>query len=121
MEKLEPKISESDVHYLYFMIPRVEKPDRIKIGITDNLERRRKQIRASYGSDVVCFWSVGFSNREWARNMEKQFHQSFSRYRLSGEWFKFCDPIMEFPFYLKDQGLPGTIHKPNKLGVVLDG
>jgi hypothetical protein len=63
---------------------------RVKIGITQNLDQRVKEIQAMSPTElnVVCSFIVE------GQDVERFFHRLFDKYRLHGEWFEI--PSSEF-------------------------
>ena len=67
----------------------------VKIGISHNPERRRRQVSNASGLSVrlIHVWSAQeLKNAGYlARDMEKRLHGRYGDYRRSGEWF---DPVV---------------------------
>lgn len=61
-------------------------PDRgpFKVGISGDVERRRKALQTSHYERLTIHLTVDVTN---ARVLEADFHEAFSNHRLSGEWF----------------------------------
>lgn len=70
--------------YLY-VVGRPEGP--VKVGITDYLEARVRQIQTGCHFKLSLLFSREFEKREDARFHEKRFHGNFDLERLHGEWF----------------------------------
>ena len=66
-------------------------PDTIKIGVTDNLERRVKELdNTSVALPFECFYAVEVDN---AGQIEKLFHRGLDDYRIrSNREFFQCEP-----------------------------
>lgn len=60
----------------------------IKIGMTDNVAARWKQLQSSNALPLSVEAAFPFSDRERARKIERALHASFSPGRLIGEWFR---------------------------------
>ena len=60
-------------------------PDMVKIGITDNLERRVKELSGSSGVPLPfeCYYAVKVS--EDAKKLEKKIHEGFDKQRVRRE------------------------------------
>ena len=60
-------------------------PDMVKIGITDNVERRVKELSGSTGVPLPfeCYYSVKVS--EDAKKLEKKIHEGFDKQRVRRE------------------------------------
>lgn len=58
-----------------------------KIGITNNLPRRLRQIQTAVDHPLVLPCYIEFSERSEARAEEKRIHDWVKDKRLVGEWF----------------------------------
>ena len=60
-------------------------PDMVKIGITDNVERRVKELSGSSGVPLPfeCYYAVKVS--EDAKKLEKKIHEGFDKQRVRRE------------------------------------
>ena len=60
-------------------------PEMVKIGITDNVERRIKELSSTSGVPLPfeCFYAVKVS--ENAKKLEKKIHQGFDKQRVRRE------------------------------------
>lgn len=76
----DPEIDDPDsvVYYLQFA-------DRIKIGFSRNLGRR---LLAIPHDELLAVEPGGLA-------VEQRRHLQFAEYRIVGEWFRVCDPLME--------------------------
>lgn len=73
-----------------YIFQKKDNPFEIKIGVTDNIERRLKNLQTGNSKEIVVFY---YEEREDAYKIEKKLHRFFEEYRLEkGEWF-FIDPI----------------------------
>lgn len=79
----------SDKYWVYFFLNKKTSPWQIKIGHSENIEKRRRSLERAGGISLDIFWSTSFSNREEAKTLEKLFHLYFSDDRIDGEWFHF--------------------------------
>lgn len=61
---------------------------RTKIGLADDVERRRGGIEKAIGIAVELHGSRGFLSRNTAGVVERQLHARFADSRLLGEWFR---------------------------------
>ena len=59
----------------------------IKIGITNNLDKRIKSLQNSSGFLVSRQYSTGLLDSRTAFNLEKELCNSFKNYRKEGEYF----------------------------------
>jgi hypothetical protein len=55
---------------------------RVKIGISENIEERRKSIQAVSGMNIEVLRIINFN-----ANLERQLHKHFANKRYIGEWF----------------------------------
>lgn len=62
-----------------------------KIGITNNLHRRLRQIQTGNDHPLVLPCYIEFSERSEARAEEKRIHNWAKDKRLLGEWFELLD------------------------------
>jgi hypothetical protein len=60
---------------------------RTKIGISEDPERRRKQIATGSPWEPFIYRKVEFANRLDARRKEAELHDRLSDVRCTGEWF----------------------------------
>ena len=56
-----------------------------KIGITDNIKRRLRQLECSSGTKIELFYHTELLNK--AKTIEKSLHLYFNSYRKEGEYF----------------------------------
>lgn len=56
-----------------------------KIGVSNNINRRKKDLEYSSGSDLILLYSVKCYEHLF---LEKLLHSYFSDYRRNGEWFR---------------------------------
>lgn len=61
--------------------------DDYKIGITNNIHRRLRQIQTGNDNPLVIHSYIEFPTRNDAKMNEKRIHNLFSNKRKSGEWF----------------------------------
>jgi hypothetical protein len=60
----------------------------IKIGISKNIEKRKKQLTNQHGHKIVdCYYTDKIEN---ASQIEAKLHNTFKAYRQQGEYFT-CD------------------------------
>jgi hypothetical protein len=75
----------------------------IKIGSSVCPEDRVKQLHWVQGDSVALLTQLPGGELR-----ERQLHKLFARYRITGEWFQPCEPILNFikqPFWM----LPGSV------------
>ena len=70
--------------YLYIMYN--ENTEMIKIGITENLERRQRQIQKSTGCKIKL---LGSYKSHYSFGAEQYLLSMYIRYKTEGEWIKF--------------------------------
>jgi hypothetical protein len=86
-------------HYLYFF----EASGRIKIGISQNVKRRKGDITRTAGFPVS---EIGFIPGSFA--LERHVHAMLESERLEGEWFKDCDTVRSVIAVLLEKGADGV-------------
>lgn len=86
--------------YLYFF----SSGDRIKIGVSTNVERRRKDVGAQLPQVPSC---LGFIEGDYS--LERYVHGLLAEYRLSGEWFSDTPRVREVLTVLLEKG-PSAIN-----------
>lgn len=59
-----------------------------KIGISEDYEKRLKQIQSCNPFHISLSAYIYFETIEQARNMEKELHDKFDSKRINGEWFQ---------------------------------
>jgi hypothetical protein len=73
--------------FVYFF--KADGTNRYKIGLTNNLDRRSKEInRGQAPFPVTLQWSIAVNDTHAA---ETKLHHRFSENRRHGEWFEFTD------------------------------
>tara|TARA_B100000700_G_scaffold267699_1_gene307775 strand:- start:42595 stop:42864 length:270 start_codon:yes stop_codon:yes gene_type:complete len=71
-------------NYIYILQKR-NIPKEIKIGVTDDIDKRLKNIQTGNSSEIIVYY---IEEREDAYKVEKKLHNFFDKYRLEkGEWF----------------------------------
>ncbi len=58
-----------------------------KIGISNNPEKRIKQLQTGSSRPLIIRYAIRFNNRDEAIKVENALHKKYSRYKLIGEWF----------------------------------
>jgi hypothetical protein len=81
-----PEDPRSNCGYVYF----IRQQDKIKIGYSKNVDARLRQLQTS---SPVKLELVGYI--EGDQETEKQLHELFDDYRLSGEWFSYSEEIQD--------------------------
>ena len=64
---------------------------KLKIGITENLDERFRQLQAMSPEKIevlMSFYSIGYE-------FENYLHRKLKKYRLHGEWFALNDEVAE--------------------------
>jgi len=75
-------ISEEDIEYTYFI--KAKKLGHIKIGVSNNVARRLKDLQACSPDKLILLGKVPNNGH----TAEKVVHNTFQHYRLHGEWFQ---------------------------------
>ena len=71
--------------FIYFV--HADGTDRYKIGLTNNLDRRMKELNGKQSPfENRLQWSIEVSDM---RSAEKDLHDRFNTRRVNGEWFQF--------------------------------
>ena len=86
------KVIETEYVYLIYS----ESNHAIKIGRAKNVEERLKSLQTAHPYPLKVLKTLKVSGGKAAIDLEKQLHQRFADYRLSGEWFKACEALMNF-------------------------
>lgn len=88
-----------------------------KVGISDNPERRRRQIQNTSGRRVTIqkCWSTGVVH---ARKVEQAIHAQYARRRRQGEWFRTMTEmdIQLAGFELTEVNRDGSLRYSNRKG-----
>ena len=73
--------------FIYFV--HADGTDRYKIGLTNNLDRRMKELNGKQSAyKNLLQWSIEVSDM---RSAEKDLHDRFHSRRVNGEWFQFSE------------------------------
>jgi len=73
--------------FIYFV--HADGTDRYKIGLTNNLDRRMKELNGKQSAyKNLLQWSIEVSDM---RSAEKDLHDRFNARRVNGEWFQFSE------------------------------
>ncbi len=68
-----------------------------KIGISNNPEKRIKQLQTGSSRQLVIRHTIKFDNRDAATKVESSLHRKYSKYRLTGEWFEIdCNKVIKY-------------------------
>lgn len=65
----------------------VAESGRVKVGISRNPEKRRRELELSSGGQVKLVHSQEHEN---ARDVEREVHTTLRKKRIFGEWFDVC-------------------------------
>lgn len=81
----------------------------IKIGYTSGADAGSRIANLQTG----CPWPLNrlllIPGQRGSRQLESELHKIFQRYRLEGEWFQKCAPILDFVKDVKTDGLRRAI------------
>jgi hypothetical protein len=80
---------ENAIDYIYFIQEPITKS--IKIGTTKNIKNRMSQLQTSIPFQLIL---LKFIKGDFIK--EKELHDKFSQYRLSGEWFSENDELLDY-------------------------
>jgi hypothetical protein len=99
----------SNTGFIYFIRAVGSEPTRYKIGLTNNLERRVKELnRGQSAFPNEMLWNVAVNDTE---NAESDLHNRFVHHRVHGEWFQFDDDMLD---EVRDAFLEVAQNYPNK-------
>lgn len=71
--------------YIYF-ISQMD-TEKTKVGITNNLPRRMRQIQTGNDKPLSLIGYIEYDTRTEARAEERRIHKLWQTKRLAGEWF----------------------------------
>jgi hypothetical protein len=74
---------------IYFVLN--TKTNSVKIGTTENLNKRLPQLQTSSDDLLVVILTL-----QGDCELEKRLHLRFSEFRLKGEWFSFSEEVKRF-------------------------
>lgn len=66
-----------------------------KIGITDNLPRRLRQIQTGNDKPLSLIGYIEYDTRTEARTEERRIHKLWQTKRLAGEWFDLLETDLD--------------------------
>lgn len=73
--------------YIYIISTAKHEDGPVKIGISDNPDKRLKQIQTGYPEKIEIKHLEEFKTRKKTFELERLLHKDFSIYRSHGEWF----------------------------------
>jgi len=71
--------------YVYFI--RAGKKGPIKVGITNEVEKRLETLQTANAYKLEILALIGCRSRSEALNIEKKVHKFYRRQNIRGEWF----------------------------------
>jgi len=74
---------------VYFIGAKLARGQLVKIGITNNVERRLRQLQA-YSPVPLSI----FATRVGGETLERELHSKWQRQRAHGEWFRLTDALI---------------------------
>ncbi|MGC1392933.1 MAG: GIY-YIG nuclease family protein [Coleofasciculaceae cyanobacterium] len=81
-------------HFVYFIFN--EDSNAIKIGRSQNLQRRLMSLQTSSPAKLKLIKSVQVEGDKEAQKLEQSLHNKFREIRLAGEWFKAETHLLEY-------------------------
>lgn len=78
--------------YVYFID---DKNGHIKIGTTDNIDRRKRQLQTGNALELSLVHYVKLDSMADAFALESILHHAFNNYKVKNEWYK-KEPVMKF-------------------------
>lgn len=79
----------------------------VKVGASEDPERRLKQLQTSSPRKLTLVWSFPFENAD----DESFAHEMFQWSHVMGEWFRVTGPFREFCAWMRDVGTSGTFRE----------
>lgn len=95
---------------VYFAQPAASSVEPIKIGFTENWDRRVVELERQHQREMRL---LALSNG--GRRLERALHEIFSPYNVAGEWFEPCDDILRLIEDIRVNGpkaLPALTEEP---------
>jgi hypothetical protein len=72
--------------YIYVICEKSEGSNPVKIGLSQDPEKRLKQLQTGHSAPLVLFHKEEIENKN-APSLERIIHRTLSQHRTSGEWF----------------------------------
>lgn len=82
--------------------------DFVKIGISDNPEKRLSHLQTSNPKKLTLLYTM-----DGNETLEKLLHSIFSQYRVRGEWFEYTGSLYEFIYLSIEEGYTFTKINPD--------
>lgn len=79
---------------VYFVQP--EGSDKVKIGLTNDLEARLKSFQTGSPEPFVVLHQIMTPARRCSERMERKLHRRFDSYRYNGEWFRLEGELADY-------------------------
>jgi hypothetical protein len=103
------------------MLPRVPSPDRVKIGITTDVQKRRRSLEHACGSLLTILFALETESVEVARSHERHIHERLTESRMRGEWFECNDHVLAIMYFMKRMGFDGFASEHVEFRPDIDG
>lgn len=68
----------------------IRSPQGVKVGYSDDVLARLRQLQTANAARLEVIAVIPGASRD----IEQEFHRLFSAFRLEGEWFKACGPVL---------------------------
>ena len=88
--KQDKEIKKSEGYVYLFNI---DKTNTYKIGITNDIEIRKKQIGLKMPYELIFLHSI---KSDYTKEVEKELHKKFKKQRINGEWFELSLSDVDF-------------------------
>ena len=76
-------------YYVYFIQAKNKPFSPIKIGVSNNLEKRLGALQTGNHDELVILGTQRFRTQDAMFDRETALHHRFKKYNVHGEWFEF--------------------------------
>ena len=83
---------EIPIKYICYIL-KIHDKDIFKVGITNRLKARMRNLRVSMYEDVDCVNEYEFNDRQEALNCERMIKKESEKWRIKGEWYTRIEKI----------------------------
>ncbi len=80
-------------YYVYFIQAENKPFSPIKIGVTNNLDKRLGALQTGNHDELNILGVQKFRSQDAMFDQERYLHRRFKKYNVHGEWFKFNLPL----------------------------
>ena len=82
------------------MIYFIRQDDKVKIGYTEDINNRLSQLKTGSPYELTVALLI-----EGDYDKKKELHDTFSDFRIRGEWYEFCEDIQEYITSMNEKDL----------------